>query len=70
MLKWIRNFFMKQELQNLKEQEDRIEEMRAKLVHRPLLSEIPDKLDQCEKLGKQLKKIKKRKKEINNKLGA
>lgn len=69
MLKKIRNFFHKQELKNLEEQEKRILEWRATLVYRPTLEEMPEKLELCEKLGKQLKKIKKKKNKIKEKMG-
>jgi len=69
VLKKIKNFFLRQELKNLDELEQRILEQRARLVHRPTLEEMPEKLEQCEKLGKQLKKIKKKKKKIKEKLG-
>ncbi len=70
MLKKIRNFFLELELKNLDDQENRIKEQRARLVYRPALEDIPEKLDQCEKLGKQLKKIKKKKKKIKEKMVA
>lgn len=68
MFKWIKNFLLRMELKSLKEEENALNERRAKLVYRPLLSEIPDKLDMCVKISKRLKKIQKKTNKINQKL--
>lgn len=68
MFKWIRNFLLRTELKSLKEEEDALNERRAKLVYKPLLEEIPDKLDMCVKIAKRLKKIQKKTNKINQKL--
>lgn len=70
MFKLIRRFFIKLKLKELANEEQELNEERARLVHRPPLEEIPERLDQCEKIGKRLKKIKKKRKKLMEKLGA
>jgi hypothetical protein len=69
MIKWFKNILLKRELKYLTEQEIVLNERRAKLVYKPTLEEIPDKLEMCVKIAKELKKIKKKVKKINKKLG-
>jgi hypothetical protein len=68
MFKWIRKIILKIKLKDLLEQEAALSERRAKLVYKPELEEIPDKLDMCVKIAKQLKKIKKKTDKINKEL--
>jgi type I restriction-modification system DNA methylase subunit len=69
MIKWIKNILLKRELEYLTEQEVALNERRAKLIYKPTLEEMPDKLEMCVKIAKELKKIKKKVKKINKKLG-
>lgn len=68
MIKWLKNILLKRELKSLTEQEVALNERRAKLVYKPTLEEMPDKLEMCVEIVKKIKKIKKKIKKINKKL--
>jgi len=68
MIKWIKKFFLKGKLKELDEQELSLMEKRSKLVYKPTLDEIPDKLDKCVKIAKAIKKIHKKKNKIKERL--
>lgn len=68
MFKWIRKIILKAKLKDLAEQENDLNERRAILVYKPELDEIPEKLEMCAKIAKQLKKIKKKTDKINKEL--
>ena len=68
MIKWIKKYLLNRELKSLSERTLALNERRVKLVHQPNLDEIPDKLDMCVEIAKELKKIKKKINKINKKL--
>lgn len=64
----LKKFFLKQELKSLIEREKELTEIRAKLVYKPALEDIPDKLDECVKVAKKIKKVKKKIEKVNKQL--
>jgi hypothetical protein len=64
VLKKIRSLAIKLQIKELIGNERAINQFRAKLVHRPPLDEIPERLDRIEGISKELKKIKKKKKKL------
>lgn len=59
MIKMIKKYFMRLEIKSLKSDLLKLEDMKSKLIYKPSLSEIPYKLEQCEKVEKQIKKTRK-----------
>jgi len=64
----IKKYFMKRRIKSLEADLVTFEETKAKLVYKPLPSEITDKLDQYEKIEKKIKKTKKKIKKLNKEL--
>jgi hypothetical protein len=68
MFKFIRKYFLKEELKILSKERNQLLEKRAQLVYKPLPGEIPKRLKKCEEIADRVKKIDKRILKINKKI--
>jgi hypothetical protein len=68
MFKFIKKYFLREELKTLSKERNQLLEKRAQLVYKPLPGEIPKRLKQCQKIADRVKEIDKRIQKINKKI--
>lgn len=68
MFKFIKKYFLREELKTLSKERNQLLEKRSQLVYKPLPGEITKRLKQCQKIADRVKEIDKRIQKINKKI--